>query len=62
MNKNIKNLHAYDRPTEAPWCNAQKSDIAEYDDEPGQLQQIEDSVKNGEYLPHTKVKHTTAGE
>jgi hypothetical protein len=50
------------RSNETPWRNAQKSDVPDYDDEPGRMQQIEDSVKNGEYLPHTKVKHTTAGE
>ena len=47
---------------ETPRRNVQKSDTTKHDDEPGREQQIEDSVKNGAYLPHTTVKHTTAGE
>ena len=50
------------RPNETPWRNVQKSDLPDYDDEPGQMQQIEDSVKNGEYTPSAKVKRTTTGE
>jgi hypothetical protein len=57
-----KKAQKKDRQNETPRRNAQKSDTAEPDDKPGRLQQIENSVKNGEYLPHSMVKRTTLGK
>lgn len=57
-----KKAQKKDRQSEIPRRNVQRSDTTEHDDEPGRLQQIEDSVKNGEYLPHTKDKRTTVGK
>ena len=51
-----------DKPIVASWRDARKAYFSDHYDGLGRRQQIEDTVKSGEYLPYTRYKHTTAGE
>ncbi len=50
------------KKNESPWRKPQRPYAYDFNDESGRSSPMDDSLKNGAYLPYTNVKHTTAGE